>query len=259
MQVQKIIIIALCKCKIIYLDSKNRYRELDDVLNEEYQHPRKLVMYVKERITDLSKQFRMDINALAKYVSVFKQMANAMGQTEQVGTQMADTLSLVAMDIASLRNVSVDQAVSDLTGALAGQVKPVRKYGFDITMYSIEELMREAGFSGNARTMNQSNKQLARAILLIRQSKDAWGDFSKTINTYANQQRVLNDQMTQFKRLLGSVLLGTFKATDSFEEASKTAGPMQKAIWIKWIGPKVSLWQTVTRWNRVTSSKVHSS
>ena len=61
MQVQKIIIIALCKCKIIYLDSKNRYRELDDVLNEEYQHPRKLVMYVKERITD-NKNYYVFIN-----------------------------------------------------------------------------------------------------------------------------------------------------------------------------------------------------
>ena len=214
-----------------FIEASSEWIENLNLLEVVYNDTADAADNVKERITDLSKQFRMDINALAKYVSVFKQMANAMGQTEQVGTQMADTLSLIAMDIASLRNVSVDQAVSDLTGALAGQVKPVRKYGFDITMYSIEELMREAGFSGNARTMNQSNKQLARAILLIRQSKDAWGDFSKTINTYANQQRVLNDQMTQFKRLLGSVLLGTFKATDSFEEASKTAGPMQKAIW----------------------------
>lgn len=214
-----------------FIDASSEWIENLNLLEVVYNDTADAADNVKQRITDLSKQFRMDINALAKYVSVFKQMANAMGQTEQVGTQMADTLSLIAMDIASLRNVSVDQAVSDLTGALAGQVKPVRKYGFDITMYSIEELMREAGFSGNARTMNQSNKQLARAILLIRQSKDAWGDFSKTINTYANQQRVLNDQMTQFKRLLGSVLLGTFKATDSFEEASKTAGPMQQAIW----------------------------
>lgn len=186
---------------------------------------------VKERVKELSKTFRMDINALTQYISTFKQMANAMGQAEETGSRMADVLSLIALDVSSLRNVSVEQAVSDFTGALAGQVKPVRKYGFDITMYSIEELMREVGFTGNARTMSQSNKQLARAILLIRQSKDAWGDLSKTINTYANQQRILNDQMTQFKRSLGSVLLGTFKVTDTFEEASKTAGILQKGIW----------------------------
>lgn len=186
---------------------------------------------VKNTITELSETFRMDINALAKYVSVFKQMANAMGQTAEVGSQMAEVLSLIALDVSSLRNVDVQTVVSDFTGALAGQVKPVRKYGFDITMYSIDELMKELGYGAISRSMTQANKQLARAVLLVRQSKDAWGDLAKTINTYANQQRVLNDQFTQFKRLLGNVVMGTFQAGDSFEEASKTAGIMQKGIW----------------------------
>ena len=223
--------VSVAKFLNSFVEASSEWIENLNLLEVVYNDTADSAENIKNRISELSKQFRLDVNALAKYVSVFKQMANAMGQTAEVGTQMSEVLSLVALDVSSLRNVSTEQAVSDLTGALAGQVKPVRKYGFDITMYSIEELMREVGFSGNARTMSQSNKQLARAILLVRQSKDAWGDFSKTINTYANQQRVLNDQITQFKRLLGNVLLGSFKLTDSFEQASETAGPLQQAIW----------------------------
>lgn len=214
-----------------FVESSSEWVENLNLLEVVYNDTATAANEVKEKISDLSKTFRMDINALAQYVSVFKQMANAMGQTAEVGTQMSEVLSLIALDVSSLRNVDVQTVVSDFTGALAGQVKPVRKYGFDITMYSIDELMKELGYGAISRSMTQANKQLARAVLLVRQSKDAWGDLSKTINTYANQQRILNDQFTQFKRLVGNVLLGTFKFTDSLEEASKTAGIVQQGIW----------------------------
>lgn len=214
-----------------FIESSSEWVENLNLLEVVYNDTATAADNVKEKISDLSEAFRMDINALAQYVSVFKQMANAMGQTADVGSQMAEVLSLIALDVSSLRNVDVKTVVSDFTGALAGQVKPVRKYGFDITMYSIDELMKELGYGAISRSMTQANKQLARAVLLVRQSKDAWGDLSKTINTYANQQRILNDQFTQFKRLIGNVLLGTFTFGDSLEEASKTAGVVQKGIW----------------------------
>lgn len=176
--------------------------------------------------------FGLDVNALAEYVATFKQMANAMGQASKTGTQLSQVLTLIALDVSSLRNVDIATVVSDFTSALAGQVKPVRKYGFDITMYSIDELMEEIGFGSMSRTMSQADKQLARAVLLIRQSQDAWGDLAKTINTFANQQRVLNDQFQTSLRLMGNLALGTFNVNDSLEEAWQTAGLATRAIWV---------------------------
>lgn len=184
----------------------------------------------KEFVDNASKNFGLDANALAQYVSTFKQMANAMGQATETGTKMAEALTYLSLDISSLRNVDLKTAASDLASGIAGQVKPVRKYGFDITQTSVDELLKEIG-GGSSSTITQANKQLARTILLIRQSTDAWGDMAKTINTFANQQRVLNDQFETFKRLLGSALVGTFTLGDNFEEASKTAGIMTKALW----------------------------
>lgn len=175
--------------------------------------------------------FGLDANALAEYIATFRQMANAMGQTTEAATKMSEALTRIALDVASLRNVEFDTVISDFTSALAGQVKPVRKYGFDITMYSIDELMEELGYGSVSRTMSQGDKQLARAILLIRQSQDAWGDLSITINTFANQQRMLNDQWNTALRLLGNVALGTFNVTDSFDTAWRSAGLATKAIW----------------------------
>lgn len=177
----------------------------------------------------------LDVNELAQYASTFKQMANAMGQAAETGTQMSKALTYLALDISSLRNVDIKTAMSDLASGIAGQVKPVRKYGADITEDSINAFLRPYGMS--TRNLSQADKQLVRSLLLIRQLKDAWGDMAKTVDTFSNQQRVLNAQFETFKRLIGSVLVGTFKFTDefgnktTFEEASKTAGIATKAIW----------------------------
>lgn len=189
----------------------------------------------KEFVKATANNLGLDVNELAQYASTFKQMANAMGQAAETGTQMSKALTYLALDISSLRNVDIKTAMSDLASGIAGQVKPVRKYGADITEDSINAFLRPYGMS--TRNLSQADKQLVRSLLLIRQLKDAWGDMAKTIDTFSNQQRVLNAQFENFKRLIGSVLVGTFKFTDefgnktTFEEASKTAGIATKAIW----------------------------
>lgn len=189
----------------------------------------------KEFVKATANNLGLDVNELAQYASTFKQMANAMGQAAETGTQMSKALTYLALDISSLRNVDIKTAMSDLASGIAGQVKPVRKYGADITEDSINAFLRPYGMS--TRNLSQADKQLVRSLLLIRQLKDAWGDIAKTVDTFSNQQRVLNAQFETFKRLIGSVLVGTFKFNDefgnktTFEEASKTAGIATKAIW----------------------------
>lgn len=186
----------------------------------------------KEFVEMASENFGLDPNSISQYVSTFKQMANAMGLANDVGTNLSETMSLLALDISSLRNVDIQTAVNDIASGLAGQVKPVRKYGFDITQYSIDALLEELGLGSYSRTMSQSNKIMARSILLLRQSTDAWGDMGKTINTFANQQRVLNDEWQITTRLIGNVLLGTIHLGDSFNDAWKSAGIATRIIWV---------------------------
>lgn len=185
----------------------------------------------KKQVYDLASKFSMDANKITQFISTFKQMANAMGQTAEMGALMSQVLVQLGLDISSLRNVKTETAMSDLASAIAGQIKPVRKYGFDVTQQSINALLQESGVGGTVTTLSQADKQLARTILLIRQSRDAWGDLGKTINTFANQQRILEDQLETTKRLIGQVLLGTFQFGDSLEKASQTAGIGTRIIW----------------------------
>ena len=179
----------------------------------------------------MSTNFGLDPNDIVQYSATFMQMANAMGQARDTAYTMSTALTQIALDLASLRNVTFGQAVSDFESAIAGQVKPVRKYGMDITSFSIDDLLRRQGLSGSSTRMTMLDKQLARTILLIEQSRDAWGDYAKTINTFANQQKVLVAQYKQLLRALGDVFVGTVNANASLEEAMKTAGIATKTIW----------------------------
>lgn len=185
----------------------------------------------KKSVAELSERFSMDKNAIVQYMSTFKQMANAMGQAAATGEYMSQVLVQLGLDISSLRNVKTETAMSDLASAIAGQIKPVRKYGFDVSLQSINAMLKESGIGGTVTQLSQADKQLARTILLIQQSRDAWGDLGKTINTFANQQRIMNDQFETTKRLLGQVFIGTFQFDDTLDEAKQTAGIATKAIW----------------------------
>ena len=179
----------------------------------------------------MSTSFGLDPNDIVQYSATFMQMANAMGQARDTAYTMSTALTQVALDLASLRNVTFGQTVSDFESAIAGQVKPVRKYGMDITSFSIDDLLKRQGLSGSSTRMTMLDKQLARTILLIEQSRDAWGDYAKTINTFENQQKVLVAQYKQLLRALGDVFVGTVNANASLEEAMKTAGIATKTIW----------------------------
>lgn len=155
--------------------------------------------------------FGLDSNQILEYVSLFQQMASAMGQSTETAYQMSTALTLLGTDVASLYNKDVKVTMEALRSAIAGQVKPVRQFGFDITSYSIDGLIEQMGIleGYTSRMMTQSQKQLARTILLIQQSKNAWGDLGKTINTYSNQQKILEAQFINLKRAIGDLFIGT--------------------------------------------------
>lgn len=183
----------------------------------------------KEFVNTVADNFGLNPNTLSQIAATFKQMANAMGQAAETGTEMSEALTYLALDLSSLRNMDVEDVAANLVSGISGQSRAVVKYGSNITQDAINEWLKANDIYTSS--LSQQDKQMVRTILLIQQQKDSWGDMAKTINTFANQQRVLNDQWEVFKQNIGSVLIGTFDLTDTFDQAKEKAGLMTKAIW----------------------------
>lgn len=101
-----------------------------------------------------------------------------------------------------------------LTSAQQKYNEAVRKHGKD----SVEALKAQGALgaaqtalnkatSGTIPTLTQQQKVLASQSLIMKQTKDAQGDFARTSDGLANQQRILSAQWTDMKGRLGDLLL----------------------------------------------------
>lgn len=175
----------------------------------------------------MSEAFGLDQNQLIEYMGLFNQMAQAIGNSTDIAYKMSEALTALGLDISSLYNISVESAMSKLRSGIAGQVKPVRELGLDITAQSLDKYLREdLGLDMTSKMLYQSQKQLLRTIMIIQQTNNAWGDLSKTINTFSNQQKILTAQITQLKRAFGDLLIGTIN-----EETQEATGIAVKALY----------------------------
>ena len=76
-------------------------------------------------VNTLSDMYGLDESALTRTVGNFKQLANAMGMADDLGTKLSKTLTQMSIDISSLYNVNFEKAVQVLQSSIAGQTKPI--------------------------------------------------------------------------------------------------------------------------------------
>lgn len=156
----------------------------------------------------LSKAFGISANEVIRYTGLFKQMTEAIGVAEQTSTQMAKTLTALGYDIAAFYNITTEQAMEKLRAGIAGQTKPLRQLGMDITAQSLDKYMSDKmGLSYTSKQLEQSNKVILRQIIMLEQAKNAYGDMAKTVNSYANQIKVLQGSVDNLKLALGDLFV----------------------------------------------------
>lgn len=90
------------------------------------------------------------------------------------------------------------------------QTKPLRNYGIDVTQTSFKPLMEELGLEKSVSELTQAEKEILRYISTLRQAKNAMGDFANTIESPANQLKVLKQQFYEMQAAIGNLFVGAF-------------------------------------------------
>lgn len=171
---------------------------------------KKNIQSAHEFTSVLAESFGMDKSEIIRYQGLFANLAESMGNTTDSAYGVSKALTTVAYDLASLYNISTASAMEKLSAGLVGQTKPLRTIGIDTTYQTLEKYSKELGIDTAIKNLSQADKQLLRTIAIIRQSKNAWGDMAKTIETPANQLRVFASQISKVGRAIGNVFIGLF-------------------------------------------------
>ena len=147
---------------------------------------------------------RKDFNSLAVQFSSFaRTIAGKGGDVSAV----IKTMTLRSADFASVMNIDVAEAARKFQSGLAGESEPLKKYGIDISAAAIETFAYANGIAIAGEKLTEQQKVLARYGSIMEQTNKTAGDFANTSGSLANQTRILDAQMTDFKASLGEALL----------------------------------------------------
>lgn len=153
------------------------------------------------------KSLGMDPDLVMQYQAQYAQMADSIGMSGEAALATSEAMTMLAGDWSSLRNIDFEDSFQKMASALAGQSRAVRALGIDITQAALQQTAYNIGLTTSVANMDQATKAELRMIAILDQSRVAWGDLAATINTPANQLRMIQQNFISLTRTIGNIFL----------------------------------------------------
>ena len=142
---------------------------------------------------------------------IFESMGETVGIEDKYSSIMSETMTKLTYDLASLYNKTEKTTAEAIrAGVYAGQTKPLRSYGIDVTQSSLQPIAESLGITESVKNMSQAEKEILRYIATLKQAKIAMGDLANTVESPSNQLKIFRQQLVEAKVALSSLFIGTF-------------------------------------------------
>lgn len=142
-----------------------------------------------------------------KAASTFATFGKAAGLTGTDLSKFSKKATTLASDLASFYNTNAEDAITAIGAALRGESEPIRKYGVLLDDATLKAKAMEMGLYDGKGALDVQAKSLAAYEVILDQTTDAQGDFSRTSDGLAAQQKILTAQLENLKTTMGTNLL----------------------------------------------------
>lgn len=140
---------------------------------------------------------------------IFQSMGETVGIDDAHSAIMSETMTKLTYDLASLYNKTETATAEAIrAGVYAGQTKPLRNYGIDVTQMSMQPILDSLGIDKQVKEMSQAEKEILRYLATMKQAQIAMGDLANTIESPSNQLKVFRQQLIEAKVALSSLFIG---------------------------------------------------
>lgn len=139
-------------------------------------------------------------------------LTTSFGLTSDKAYILSKNLTQLGYDLSSLKNIPVKEAFTKLQAAISGELEPIRRLGVDISNARLQQELYALGITTSISKLSQADKAILRYIAIMKQTGDAQGDLARTLNSPANQIRILQAQLSELARAVGSVLYPALKS-----------------------------------------------
>ena len=159
---------------------------------------------------EMNEKLATNKSELQQYQAMYYSMFKGQGINKDASYTMSESLTKAGYDIASLYNLSVEDAMNKIKSGIAGQVESLRTIGIDVSESSLSKILNDVGIERSVQQLSYAEKEVARYIAIIEQAGQAQGDFAKTFESPANQIRVFQNQLIELKQVAGSFIVNAF-------------------------------------------------
>lgn len=155
-------------------------------------------------------QFGIAEGTALDMAATFGDMATSMGLPQTEAANMSTSLVGLAGDLASFKNIGIDQAMTALNGVFTGETESLKMLGVVMTEANLQAFALSKGIKTQIKDMDQASKVNLRYAYIMEATKNAQGDFARTGGGAANQMRIFQESMKQLGQQFGAVILPHF-------------------------------------------------
>jgi hypothetical protein len=165
---------------------------------------------VKDFAKTALKQFGIAEGSALDMAALFGDMATSMGFAQDSAAGMSTELVGLAGDLASFKNIDIEQATTALAGVFTGETESLKRLGIVMTEVNLKQFAMDKGLNSNIKNMTQSQKVALRYQFIMEKTANAQGDFARTGGGAANQMRIFQEALKQLAANFGQILLPAF-------------------------------------------------
>ena len=165
---------------------------------------------VNNALIDLTDTVPLTLTEMRKLSAGVQDMLVPMGLAREEAAKFSVEAVRLAADIGSFNHVDPSIVLENIQSALAGSSEPMRKYGIDVRKTRLETIAYEHGLVRMGEELNQAAIAQATFIAITEDSADAMGDAARTVNSTANQMKLLRRDFIQAQEDLGDALIPAF-------------------------------------------------
>lgn len=169
-----------------------------------------------QKVEDFSKRastaFGMSELSVKQYAGSMGAMLDSMGIAEKDTLDMSLALVGLAGDMASFYNLDHDTAWEKIRSGISGETEPLKQLGINMSVANLEAYALSQGIDTAYSSMTQAEQATLRYNYLMEVTANAQGDFAKTSDSFANQQKILELQFENLATNLGTFLLPNLNA-----------------------------------------------
>lgn len=148
--------------------------------------------------------------------AAYGDMGTSMGLTTDKAAKMSTSLVGLAGDLASFKNIGIDQANTAISAIFTGETESLKKLGIVMTEANLQSFALSKGIKVQMKDMDQASKVNLRYAYIMSVSKNSLGDFERTGDQAANQMRIFQESLKQVAQQFGSVILPAFTKAISY-------------------------------------------